>query len=169
MEIRLFGTQNDSIVDGPGIRYAVFVQGCNHNCKGCHNPDSHDPDGGYLSDTDTLLENIKSNPLLDGVTFTGGEPFMQAAALTELASEIKKSLKGLDIVVYTGYTIEEILSGADENNHWMDFMRYIDILVDGPFIEELRSIELDFKGSANQRIIDAAKTLAEGKIVLADI
>lgn len=168
MEIRLFGTQNDSIVDGPGIRYAVFVQGCKHNCPECHNPKSHDMNGGYLSDTDILLKEISENPLLDGVTFSGGEPFLQPEPLIELAGKIKNLNRSLDIMVYTGYTIEEIISGADEENHWMEFLRCIDVLVDGRFIKELRSLELNFKGSSNQRIIDTVKTLEMGKIISAE-
>ncbi|MCH5184983.1 MAG: anaerobic ribonucleoside-triphosphate reductase activating protein [Oscillospiraceae bacterium] len=169
MKIRLFGTQNDSIVDGPGIRYAVFVQGCIRKCKGCHNPGSHDMNGGYLTDTDEILEEIKKNPLLDGVTFSGGEPFLQPLPLIKLAEDIKNLNRGLDIIVYTGYTIEEILSGADDKNRWSELMRCIDILVDGPFAEELRSVELTFKGSSNQRIINVPETLVKGKIVCVDL
>jgi len=169
MKIRLFGTQNDSIVDGPGIRYSIFTQGCNHNCEGCHNPGSHDMNGGYISDTDELFEKIKSNPLLDGVTFSGGEPFLQAKALTELAKKIKTSLDGIDIMVYTGYTIDEILLGANKENKWRELLEYVDILVDGRFIKKLRSIDLCFKGSKNQRLIDVRKTLESGKVVLAKI
>ena len=78
MNVRLFGTANDSIVDGPGLRCAIFTQGCPHRCEGCHNPASHDPNGGYEADTADLIASIKRNPLLDGETFSGGEPFLQA-------------------------------------------------------------------------------------------
>lgn len=168
MKIRLFGTQNDSIVDGPGVRYAVFVQGCIHNCPECHNPGSHDINGGYLSDTDILLDEISRNPLLDGVTFSGGEPFLQPQPLIRLAKDIKNLNRDLNIMVYTGYTMEEIVSGADEENRWMEFLGCMDVLVDGRFIKELKSLELNFKGSSNQRIIDTVKTLKEGRIVFAE-
>ena len=106
MELRIAGTANDSIVDGPGIRFTIFTQGCPHHCEGCHNPQTHDFSGGKLADTDELLDRIRSNPLLDGVTFSGGEPFCQAEALAELGSRIRSL--GLNIVTYTGYTFEEL-------------------------------------------------------------
>ena len=105
-ELRIAGLVNDSIVDGPGIRYTIFVQGCPHHCPGCHNPDTHSFSGGSITDTGELLEKIKQNPLLDGVTFSGGEPFCQAAVLAELGKQIKQL--GLNIVTYTGYTFEEL-------------------------------------------------------------
>ncbi|MBP0959352.1 MAG: radical SAM protein, partial [Oscillospiraceae bacterium] len=102
MEIRIAGTSNDSIVDGPGIRFTIFVQGCPHHCKGCHNPQTHSYDGGKVIDTDELLEKILANPLLDGVTFSGGEPFVYAKQLADLARKIKQN--NLNIVTYSGYT-----------------------------------------------------------------
>ena len=164
MKLRIFGLANDSIVDGPGIRYSVFVQGCFHNCKGCHNPNSHDVDGGYDADTDEIIEKIRKNPLLDGVTFSGGEPFLQAKALFLIAKEVHKM--GLNTMCYTGYTYEELIKGLDGDNGWKDFLSEIDILVDGRFILEERSIDLTFKGSKNQRIIDMNKTRTTGKLVL---
>ena len=107
MELRIAGTVNDSIVDGPGIRFTVFTQGCPHGCPGCHNPQTHDFLGGTVTDTDELLEKIKSNPLLDGVTFSGGEPFAQAQALAHLGRQIKEL--GMDVITYTGYTFRAAL------------------------------------------------------------
>lgn len=159
MELRIAGTVNDSIVDGPGIRFTVFVQGCPHNCKGCHNPQTHDFSGGTVIDTEELLEKIKGNPLLDGVTFSGGEPFCQAEVLASLGKEIKKL--GLNIITYTGYTFEKLYSSRNENN-WNDLLEITDILIDGPFILEQKDWEIKFRGSSNQRYIDCKKSLEKG-------
>lgn len=159
MKLRIAGTVNDSIVDGPGIRFTVFVQGCPHNCRGCHNPQTHDFNGGTITDTEELLEKIKSNPLLDGVTFSGGEPFCQAEALASLGKEIKKL--GLNIVTYTGYTFEQLYSSREQNN-WNDLLKVTDVLIDGPFILEQKDWEIKFRGSSNQRYIDCQKSLEQG-------
>lgn len=164
LKLRLFGTANDSIVDGPGIRYAVFVQGCTHNCKGCHNPESHNIDGGFLKDTDEIFEEIKKNPLLDGVTFSGGEPFLQAKPLTVLAKKIKES--GLNLYVYSGFTFEQLTSGANEENGWMELLKQADFLVDGKFEEDKKHYTLLFKGSENQRIIDVQSSFKENKTII---
>lgn len=165
-EVRLFGLENDSIVDGPGIRFAIFTQGCFHNCEGCHNPDSHDPSGGYVENCDKIIERIKKNPLLDGVTFTGGEPFLQAKSLTYIAEEVKKA--GLSTMAYTGFLYEDLIKGANSENGWREFLNNIDLLVDGKFVLALRSIELNYKGSSNQRIIDVKKSLESGRVILSD-
>ncbi len=167
MNIRLFGLADDSIVDGPGLRFAIFTQGCYHNCEGCHNPNSHDVNGGYDEDTDTIIEKIKSNPLLDGVTLSGGEPFLQAKPLTLIASAAKES--GLNVMAYTGYTFEELIKGANEENGWYELLKKLDLLVDGKFVLKERSIELNFKGSKNQRILNVPESLKEGKAVLSEI
>lgn len=164
MKLRVFGLVNDSIVDGPGIRYVIFVQGCFHNCEGCHNPESHDPDGGHDEDVEGILKNIEKNPLLDGVTFSGGEPFLHAGILCHIADRVHEM--GLDVMCYTGFTIEELLAGANEENKWRELLERVDILVDGPFILSQRSVELNFKGSKNQRIIDVSKTLEKNEIIL---
>ena len=162
MKLRLFGTANDSIVDGPGIRYTVFVQGCTHNCKGCHNPKSHDLNGGYEKDVDELFGEIKKNPLLDGVTFSGGEPFLQAKALTELAEKIKGI--GLNLYIYSGFTFEQLTSGANSENGWGELLALADFLVDGKFEEDKKHYTLLFKGSENQRIIDVQKSIKCKKV-----
>lgn len=164
MKIQIFGLADDSIVDGPGIRFAVFTQGCPHVCSGCHNPGSHAAEGGTEYDTEALLEKIFANPLLDGVTFSGGEPFLQAKPLAEIARKVHS--RGMNIVVYTGYTFEELIEQANEENGWLELLQEIDILIDGRFILQQRSIDLTFKGSANQRIIDVPASLARGKPVL---
>lgn len=162
MELRIAGTVNDSIVDGPGIRFTVFVQGCPHNCKGCHNPQTHDFEGGTVTTTEKILEKIKGNPLLDGVTFSGGEPFCQAEALADLGREIKKL--GLDIITYTGYTFEKLFEERDQN-HWGDLLGVTDYLIDGPFILEQKDWEIKFRGSSNQRYIDCRESLKNGKVI----
>lgn len=165
--LKLAGTVNDSIVDGPGIRFTIFVQGCPHRCKGCHNPHTHDFEGGETVTVESLLEKIKGNPLLDGVTFSGGEPFCQAKPLYELALEIKKL--GMNIVTYTGYKFEYLTENANEKNFYSELLSVTDYLVDGPFELDKRDILLKFRGSSNQRIIDVKKSLAEKKVVETDI
>ncbi len=167
MQIRIAGKTAESIVDGPGIRYTLFVQGCPHRCEGCHNPQTHDFSGGYDADTDKILEEILENPLLDGVTFSGGEPFCHAKALADLSKKIKSS--GLGIMAYSGYTIEYLMSHADDENGYMKLLEVLDYLVDGPFVISLKSYEAKFRGSTNQRIIDVKKTLETGSAVIADI
>lgn len=166
MELRIAGTVNDSIVDGDGLRFTIFTQGCPHHCKGCHNPQTHDFNGGEVTDTSLLLEKIKGNPLLDGVTFSGGEPFCQAEQLAELGRRIKKL--GLNIVTYTGYTFEQLYAERDKNG-WGDLLSATDILIDGQFVEELKDWEVKFRGSSNQRYIDCQKSLEKGTVVLAEI
>ncbi len=162
MELRIAGTANDSIVDGPGIRFTVFTQGCPHNCEGCHNPQTHDFNGGTVIDTDEILEKIKGNPLLDGVTFSGGEPFCQAEALAYLGRQIK--VLGLDVVTYTGYTFEKLLSKRDKN-HWGELLETTDFLIDGQFILAQKDWNIKFRGSSNQRYIDCKASLEAGTAI----
>lgn len=166
MNIRIAGTVNDSIVDGNGLRYTIFVQGCPHHCKGCHNPQTHSFDGGKEVSISDLFETITSNTLLDGVTFSGGEPFAQAKPLIELADLVKQNTN-LNIVTYTGYTFEDIITS--NNPDWIALLNSTDILIDGKFIEDLKSYELRFRGSSNQRYIDVKQSLLQHKVVLADI
>ena len=164
MEIRLFGTVNDSIVDGPGLRYVIFTQGCLHHCPGCHNPDSHAIDGGYIEDTEQCLLEIDQNPLLDGVTLSGGEPFLQATALIHFVQKVKK--RHLHVMIYSGYTFEEILELGDEEKKLLSLC---DTLVDGKFILSLKSMELLYKGSSNQRIIDIQASLKTHMVIEQEI
>lgn len=161
MKLRMSGVVGESIIDGPGIRYTVFVQGCPHHCEGCHNPQTHDFSGGYDDDTDAIFEKIIQDPLLDGVTFSGGEPFCQARPLALLGQKVKA--KGLGVIAYTGYTLEYLLKNANEENGYMDLLEAIDWLVDGRFVMALKSYECRFRGSTNQRIIDVLKTLEKFK------
>ncbi|MDE6745404.1 MAG: anaerobic ribonucleoside-triphosphate reductase activating protein [Oscillospiraceae bacterium] len=165
--IRISGVINDSIVDGPGIRLTIFTQGCPHHCEGCHNPQTHDFDGGEDVTLESLLEKVKGNPLLDGVTFSGGEPFCQAKQLYELGLEVKKA--GMNVVTYTGYLYEYLTENANSDNYYNELLSVTDYLVDGPFVLSKRDILLKFKGSSNQRIIDVKKSLGEKKVAEAEL
>jgi anaerobic ribonucleoside-triphosphate reductase activating protein len=165
MNIRLAGVNDDSIVDGHGIRYTIFVQGCPHHCDGCHNPQTHSFDGGFITSTDRLLKSIEENPLLDGVTFSGGEPFCQAKTLAYLGKEIKSLSANLDIITYTGFTFEYLLSHADQSNGYLELLKVSDMLVDGKFEKDKQSYDLVFKGSSNQRFIDCKKSLQYRKAI----
>lgn len=148
--MRIAGIVEESIVDGPGLRLTVFTQGCPHRCPGCHNPETHDYNGGMDIDVSEIIAMMDANPLLDGITLSGGEPFMQTADCIELAQAAHE--RGLNVWCYTGYTIEAIIQGRDPGKRAL--LKHIDALVDGPYIEELRTLEFPWKGSANQRIID---------------
>ena len=165
MKIRIAGTVNESIVDGPGFRYTIFTRGCPHHCKGCHNPQTHDFSGGRIADTDDFLKEIEKDPLLDGVTFSGGEPFCQAHILAELGREVKKL--GMDIITYTGYTFEQLYEKREQNG-WGELLEVTDYLIDGPFILAQKDWEIKFRGSSNQRIIDVNKSLKSCQTVLWD-
>lgn len=152
-KIRIAGIEEESIVDGPGIRLVVFTQGCNHNCIGCHNPETHSFYGGKLVDIDSIINMIIENPLLDGITLSGGEPFEQAIECSILAKRVRNM--GLNVVTYTGYTFEEIL----RNDNFRELLLQTDILIDGKFDISKKSMMLQFRGSTNQRIIDVKKYL----------
>lgn len=162
MKLRIAGIVDDSVVDGEGMRLTVFTQGCPHHCPGCHNPDTHDFQGGYETTTEAILAEIGKNPLLSGVTFSGGEPFMQPAPLTRLARAVHK--RGLDVWSYSGFTLEELL--ARRNPAINALLDEIDVLVDGKFLEEARDLTLSFRGSSNQRVIDMNIWRKTGKIKL---
>lgn len=163
MEIRIFGLANDSIVDGPGLRLGVFTQGCPHHCEGCHNPESHTFDGGEIRDVDEILEIARDNFLLDGITLSGGEPFCQPEACTEIAKGAHDA--GLNVWCYTGYTYETLISGKEA---WKNLLQNIDVLVDGPFLIGERSLDIRFRGSRNQRIINVPESLKLGMVVLSE-
>ncbi|MDR0222526.1 MAG: anaerobic ribonucleoside-triphosphate reductase activating protein [Oscillospiraceae bacterium] len=159
MNIRISGVARNSVVDGPGIRYVVFAQGCPFDCEGCHNPQTHDFDGGELTDTEIIAGEIKKDPLLSGATFSGGEPFAQAKAFIDLA----KRLGGANIVCYTGYTFEELY--RSDKPETRELLSLIDVLVDGRFDKSKKSLELKFRGSANQRAIDSKESVKRGKAI----
>lgn len=158
--VKLAGIVTDSIVDGPGLRATLFAQGCPHHCPGCHNPETWTFEGGQELDTEQLLDIVGRNPMCRGVTFSGGEPFAQAEGFCELA----EALKGRDYEVasYSGYSFEALLDGTPGQRA---LLRRLDVLIDGPFLQTERSLELAFRGSRNQRILDVPKSLAAGRAV----
>jgi len=162
--IRLYGLVTDSIVDGPGFRTAIFVQGCPYHCEGCHNPDSQPFEGGTVWTLDDVEKKFANNPLLSGITLSGGEPAEQAEPCAELARRAHQ--KGLNVWTYTGSTLEKLNERAKDDPALKQLLDETDVLVDGPFILAQRSLELDFCGSKNQRLIDMNESRRQGKIVL---
>lgn len=156
MQIRIAGFEQDSIVDGVGMRFTLFTQGCPHHCPDCHNPQTHDFNGGYMCDTSEVLKIISLNPIISGVTLSGGEPFCQSSACLEIAKEAHK--RNLDVWCYTGFSFEEIKDDP--------LLSEVDVLVDGKFISSLKTTNSPFKGSSNQRIIDVKASLNQGEVVL---
>lgn len=157
----------DSIVDGPGLRTVIWTQGCPHNCKGCHNPQTHDFDKGYKVDIDEVVSQIKNTKLQRGITISGGEPFVQVEPLIEIVKVVKKETN-FDIWIYTGYTFEELISNENKEKN-LELLKYVDVLVDGRFIENKKSYDLIFRGSSNQRLIDVKQTLENKEIKLWNI
>lgn len=161
MQMRIAGFVQESIVDGPGWRLVVFCQGCPHGCKGCHNPHTHDFNGGWMVDTSEIIGMMDANPLLDGITLSGGEPLFQMAACRELAKAAHE--RGLNVWCYTGFTWDAVLEAQGYISD--PPLNYIDVLVDGPFIESQKSLELQWRGSKNQRLIDVQKSLRKHGVV----
>ena len=153
--IRLSGIVEESIVDGPGLRFVVFVQGCPHHCPGCHNPQTHSFTDGYLDEIDHIFAQYQENPLLSGITFSGGEPFCQPEPLAELGRRVHDA--GGNVITYTGYVYEDLLQMAENTPAIRDLLAVTDQLIDGPYIEALRDLTLPFRGSSNQRIITLTK------------
>ena len=161
--IRLAGIAYESLVNGPGIRRVFFSQGCNHNCKGCFNPETHDFLGGEEKNINELIENVYKNPMIKGITFSGGDPFERAEEFAYMAKAFKE--KNLNIWSYTGYTFEYIIDNLDKRSGWKDLINNLDVIVDGRF-EKDKAIEgLKFRGSTNQRIIDVKESLKNNKLV----
>ncbi len=150
----------DSIVDGPGLRCALFVQGCPHGCPGCHNPATHAFGGGMPATVAELFARIQQNPLCKAVTFSGGEPFCQAGPLAALAARLRQN--GCEVAAYSGYTFEQLLAGSGEQR---ELLAQLDVLIDGPFVEEQKDLTLRFRGSTNQRILNVPESLAAGRAV----
>lgn len=162
MKIRISGVQKESSVDGQGLRYVVFTQGCKHNCPGCHNPETHSFTGGYFMDTEEIAQDLAENRILRGITISGGDPMEQPLALLDLVKRVKDMKK--TVWVYTGYKYEELLEKQDETIN--EILRTIDVLVDGKYISHLHKEGLRYRGSSNQRVIDCKKTLEYGRIIL---
>lgn len=150
--LRIAGLIEESIADGPGVRFVVFTQGCPHGCPGCHNPDTHDFFGGYEIQIDEIVEKIKRNELIDGVTISGGEPFCQTRSVIELVKKLK-DLK-YHIIIYSGFTLEQLIEKSKKDKNIIDLLNLIDILIDGRFEKDKRDYSLKFRGSSNQRIIN---------------
>lgn len=167
MKIRLAAyLQPDSIVDGEGIRTVVWTQGCPHHCLGCHNPETHDLEGGALVDLKEVYGIIDSLEGQDGITFSGGDPFMQPKECSEIAKYARS--KGYNIWCYTGYTFEQLLALSKTKKEIMDFLKEIDVLIDGKFELAKKSYNVIFRGSSNQRIIDVKESLKKNKVVLVE-
>lgn len=164
--IRLSGIAYESLVNGPGMRRVFFAQGCKHNCPGCFNPDTHDFTGGEERNMDELIKDVLDNPILKGVTFSGGDPFEQADKFAYMAREFRNN--GLNVWSYTGYKFENIIKQLENNKGWQDLLNSIDVLVDGRFDKDKMQDGLKFRGSLNQRIIDVKESLKTGKIVILD-
>lgn len=150
---------HESVVDGPGLRLVAFLQGCPRHCPGCHNEKLIPAEGGKQMTEQHFAEAIldKLSPLHRGITFSGGDPLLQADALAEVSAIIKTERPATDIWIYTGYLYEEIKD--------LPVMQHVDVLVDGPFISSHKNLNLVFRGSANQRIIDVVQTRLTGKVV----
>lgn len=167
MKINIAGTVCESVVDGPGLRYVVFVQGCPHHCVGCHNPETHSFSGGRTVDTDELFSECIEDPLQSGVTFSGGEPFCQAEALYTLGLKFKE--RGMHLMCYSGWTFEELLDKSKTEEYVGKLLSILDVLVDGKFMLDERSLSLSFRGSKNQRLIDVPKSLSEKKAITIEL
>lgn len=164
MKIRLAAPiESDSIVDGEGIRTVIWTQGCIHNCYGCHNPETHSFDGGFLTDTDDINRELDKLVGQDGITLSGGDPMCQPDACLEIAMHAKKI--GLNVWCYTGYTFEQLLKMSETRSCILKLLQNIDMLIDGKFVLEEKSLEVKFRGSRNQRIIDVQKSLEEHQVV----
>lgn len=158
--LKIGGLENDSIVDGPGLRLTIFLQGCKTHCPGCHNPQLQDLNGGQYFSAEEIFNIAKKNPLLDGITFSGGEPFLQAGNLIHLTGLFRQ--EHYDIAVYSGYLFENLIKEPAS----LKLLKLVDTLVDGPFLLERRNLSLKFRGSDNQRIIDVQESLRQNKIIL---
>lgn len=161
--VRLAGIAYESLVNGPGMRRVYFAQGCRHNCEGCFNKDTHDFNGGELKDMDELIDDAVGNPMLKGITFSGGDPVEQAESFLYMAKAFKKA--GLNIWCYTGYTFEEVLNKMKENKSLKELIDNIDVLVDGKFEINKKRDGLRFKGSTNQRLINVKESLKKNEII----
>ncbi len=161
--LRLSGIESESIVDGPGLRLVVFTQGCPHSCVGCHNPGTHSFDGGYVGRVEEIVGLLEKNPLLAGVTFSGGEPLVQAAGLLPVAEACKA--RGKNCWCFTGFRFEELMVMMQGDAALAAFLSHIDVLVDGRYEEARKSLDLRYRGSGNQRVLDVPRSLREGKAV----
>lgn len=162
------GINFESVVDGDGVRVVVFFAGCNHHCKGCHNPESHRFDIGrpFGDEIQTqIIEYIRETPYINGVTLSGGDPMYSAKDIYSFVKRLREEIPDTTIWVYSGFTFEEIM----QSDTMRRLLLLCDVLVDGPFVIEQRDITLSYRGSRNQRIIDVKKTMVSGEVVLFDL
>jgi anaerobic ribonucleoside-triphosphate reductase activating protein len=162
--MKIAGMAQDSIVDGPGFRFTLFAQGCPRHCEGCHNPETLDPAGGREVSAAEVIAEMRKNPLTDGLTLSGGEPFLQAGELAEVARAA--SSRGLNVWTYTGYTVEKLLALSRENADVAALLAATDVLVDGEFVLAEKSFSAKWRGSRNQRLLDAPESLRRGAAVI---
>ncbi len=163
MMLQLAGFKAESIVDGPGVRATIYFQGCPHRCHGCHNPETHDPESGLRISISDLMAMIKKSSAISGVTFSGGEPFMQASAAALLADQVRAL--GLNLVVYSGYPYEKLIAVSYLDPSIRHLLAVTWLLIDGPFLKGEQDFNLPFRGSRNQRVIDLTQTMLEGNLV----
>lgn len=165
VEVRLAGDiQEDSILDGKGIRTVIWFQGCKHNCLGCQNPETHDMSGGVLTDTEEVKKQLGELKYQTGITLSGGDPFFQPKAALDIVKYAKSI--GLDVWAYTGFTYDALLQSDKDR---LELLKEIDVLVDGKFMMDLKSLNCKFRGSTNQRIIDVKKSLENEEVVLYEL
>ena len=162
--MRIAGTVQDSIVDGPGFRFTLFTQGCPHGCEGCHNPQTHDFNGGKEVSVDEIIAELLDNPLTDGITFSGGEPFCQAADCAVIAKTARDNK--LNVWAYSGYTFEELFELSKKDAGIAELLSLTDVLVDGEFVLAEKTYDAAWRGSKNQRLINVPESLKEGSAVL---
>lgn len=163
-EIKLSGVIRESIVDGPGLRYVIFTQGCPKRCFMCHNAETQPLDGGYVEKLDNIVADFKKSPILSGITISGGEPFIQPDKVYYIVKEAKNY--GLDVLLYSGFYYEELL--RMNNDYVNKILKIADYLIDGPFEYQLKNLNILFRGSTNQRIIDLKETSLSDNVVEID-
>lgn len=162
--VKVAGIIPECVVNGPGgISFTIFAQGCSHNCKGCHNPETHDFNGGSIYTLAQIIEEISKYPLSNVITFTGGDPFFQPSSFGHLARYLKR--QGYWLVGYTGFCFEDLFTSQDKDR--VEFLKELDLLIDGPFIREKKKFGLRFRGSTNQRIIYVKESIKSQKPVIA--
>ena len=166
LQIRISGVVDESVVDGPGIRMVIFTQGCVHNCPGCHNPQTHDPAGGEAAETDELIARCLRHKYIKGLTISGGEPFLQAEACAEVAKQVRESGRHVHVIVYSGYSWEELTKLGIKDVSVQKLLQNTDVLVDGRFISAQKNLDLPFRGSDNQRVIDVPASFLAGTPVI---
>ncbi len=162
MKVRIAGVVNESVTDGPGLRIAFFFQGCRHFCKGCHNPQTWPEEGGTEYEVSKLIHETPDSPLINGITLTGGDPFYQPQEASTIAHEYKN--RGKNVWAYTGFTWEQLIEENDPDR--IALLTQCDVLVDGLFDQSLLDLNLPFRGSSNQRLINVSESFFQNKVVL---